>query len=73
MTKRLFDLIVATLGLVLLALPGLLVALAIRLDSPGPGTLRSSRVVHPAGAVGRGLGVHPRSKNHTVFSGAGQT
>ena len=54
MTKRLFDLIVATLGLVLLALPGLLVALAIRLDSPGPVFFRQERV----GRGGRVFRIH---------------
>ena len=54
MTKRLFDLIVATLGLVLLALPGLLVALAIRLDSAGPVFFRQERV----GRGGRVFRIH---------------
>jgi lipopolysaccharide/colanic/teichoic acid biosynthesis glycosyltransferase len=54
MTKRLFDLIVATLGLALLALPGLLVALAIRLDSPGPVFFRQERV----GRGGRVFRIH---------------
>lgn len=54
MPKRLFDLIVATLGLALLALPGLLVALAIRLDSPGPVFFRQQRV----GRGGRLFRIH---------------
>ncbi|MBT9595610.1 MAG: sugar transferase [Vitreoscilla sp.] len=54
MPKRLFDLIVATLGLALLALPGLLVALAIRLDSPGPVFFRQERV----GQGGRLFRIH---------------
>ena len=54
MTKRLFDLIVATLGLALLALPGFLVALAIRLDSPGPVFFRQERV----GRGGRVFRIH---------------
>ena len=54
MTKRLFDLIVATLGLALLALPGFLVALAIRLDSPGPVFFRQERV----GRGGRVCRIH---------------
>jgi lipopolysaccharide/colanic/teichoic acid biosynthesis glycosyltransferase len=49
MAKRLFDLIAAGLGLALLALPGLLVALAIKLDSPGPVFFRQERVGRAAG------------------------
>ena len=41
--KRAFDLVVASLGLVLLAPFFLLVALAIRLDSPGPALFRQTR------------------------------
>lgn len=44
MVKRLFDLVGALVGLALLLLPGLLVALAIRLDSPGPVFFRQERV-----------------------------
>ena len=54
MAKRLFDLIAAGLGLALLALPGLLVALAIRLDSPGPVFFRQERV----GRGGRPFRIH---------------
>ena len=44
MAKRLFDLIGAALALLLLAPLLLLVALAIRLDSPGPVFFRQERV-----------------------------
>ncbi|MCA6216852.1 sugar transferase [Ideonella sp. B7] len=54
MAKRLFDLIAAGLGLALLALPGLLVALAIKLDSPGPVFFRQERV----GRGGRPFRIH---------------
>lgn len=54
MAKRLFDLIAAGLGLALLALPGLLVALAIQLDSPGPVFFRQERV----GQGGRLFRIH---------------
>lgn len=42
--KRGLDLVVAVLGLVLLALPMLLTALAIRLETPGPVLFRQPRV-----------------------------
>lgn len=44
MAKRLFDVIVSALLLVLLAPLGLLLALAIKLDSPGPVFFRQERV-----------------------------
>lgn len=44
MAKRLFDLTFVVLGLLLLAGPGLLVALAIKLDSRGPVFFRQERV-----------------------------
>ncbi|HEY8977346.1 MAG TPA: sugar transferase [Burkholderiaceae bacterium] len=44
MFKRLFDVVSATLGLLLLGVPMLLVALWIRLDSPGPVFFRQERV-----------------------------
>lgn len=44
MGKRLFDLMASLLGLLLLGLPMLLLALAIRLDSPGPALFRQERV-----------------------------
>lgn len=44
MAKRLFDFFFAALGLSLLALPGALVALAIKLDSRGPVFFRQQRV-----------------------------
>jgi lipopolysaccharide/colanic/teichoic acid biosynthesis glycosyltransferase len=44
MGKRAFDLVLAALGLVLLAPPLLVIALAIKLDSPGPVFFRQERV-----------------------------
>jgi lipopolysaccharide/colanic/teichoic acid biosynthesis glycosyltransferase len=44
MSKRLFDLLGALAGLLLLAPVGLLIALAVKLDSPGPVFFRQSRV-----------------------------
>lgn len=54
MVKRLIDLLAAAAGLLLLLLPGLLLALAIRLDSPGPVFFRQQRV----GRHGRLFGIH---------------
>ena len=54
MAKRLFDILVSLLGLALLLLPGLLVALAIRLGSPGPVFFRQERV----GRFGRPFRIH---------------
>ncbi len=54
MLKRLFDLVMAALGLSLLLLPGLLVALLIKLDSPGPVFFRQVRV----GLRGREFRIH---------------
>jgi len=42
--KRAMDVLIALVALVLLAVPMLLIALAIRLDSPGPVILRQRRV-----------------------------
>ncbi|MBW8758915.1 MAG: sugar transferase [Burkholderiales bacterium] len=44
MSKRAFDVVAALLGLLLFGLPMLLVALWIRLDSPGPVFFRQERV-----------------------------
>jgi lipopolysaccharide/colanic/teichoic acid biosynthesis glycosyltransferase len=44
MAKRMFDLVLASLGLVLLSPLLLLMALAVRLDSPGPVFYRQQRV-----------------------------
>ena len=52
--KRLFDLVGALAGLALLLVPGLLVALWIRLDSPGPVFFRQERV----GRHGRPFRIH---------------
>ena len=42
--KRLIDVILSGIGIVLLALPMLIVAIAIRVDSPGPALVRQKRV-----------------------------
>jgi lipopolysaccharide/colanic/teichoic acid biosynthesis glycosyltransferase len=44
MAKRVFDVVVALLALLVFALPMLMIALAIRLDSPGPVFFRQQRV-----------------------------
>jgi lipopolysaccharide/colanic/teichoic acid biosynthesis glycosyltransferase len=54
MAKRLLDLLLSSLGLLVLALPLLLVALAIKLDSPGPVFYRQVRV----GLRGRTFRIH---------------
>lgn len=54
MAKRLFDIVASLTGLALLCLPGLLVALWIRLDSPGPVFFRQERV----GRHGRLFSIH---------------
>jgi lipopolysaccharide/colanic/teichoic acid biosynthesis glycosyltransferase len=54
MTKRLFDLLLSGLGLLVLALPLGLVALVIKLDSPGPVFYRQVRV----GRFGREFRIH---------------
>jgi len=54
MAKRLFDIAASLLGLALLALPGLLLALLIKLDSPGPVFFRQQRV----GRFGRLFRIH---------------
>lgn len=54
MAKRLFDLIVATVALTLLAVPMVLIALWIRFDSPGPALYRQERV----GRLGRHFWIH---------------
>ena len=43
-TKTFIDVILATLGVILLAIPMALVALAIKIDSPGPALFRQVRV-----------------------------
>ena len=54
MAKRLFDLVVAALGLLLLSPLLLAVALWVRLDSPGPALYRQERV----GRFGRLFRIH---------------
>ena len=54
MAKRLFDVLLSALGLVLLAPLLLIVALAVRLDSPGPVLFRQERV----GRFGRVFRIH---------------
>lgn len=58
--KRGFDLVVATVAAVVLAPLGALVALAIRLDSPGPVFFRQER-------MGRGRRLFPCVKFRTMF------
>lgn len=54
MSKRLFDLLLSGLGLVFMALPFLLIAIAIKLDSHGPVFFRQTRV----GKRGREFRIH---------------
>ena len=42
--KRVLDIILSTLGIVILALPVLILAVAIKLDSPGPVLFKQKRV-----------------------------
>ena len=54
MSKRLFDWIMSTLGLLMLAPVLLLIALAVKLDSPGPVFFRQERV----GRFGKPFHIH---------------
>ncbi|WP_374567956.1 sugar transferase [Ideonella sp.] len=54
MAKRLFDILASLIGLALLLLPGLLLALWIKLDSAGPVFFRQERV----GRFGRTFRIH---------------
>ncbi len=54
MSKRLFDLLLSGLGLVVMALPFLLIAIVIKLDSHGPVFFRQTRV----GRRGREFRIH---------------
>ena len=65
MIKRLFDLLVAACGLVLLAPLFVLMALAVKLDSPGPVFFRQQRV----GRGGRPFRIH---KFRTMQDGAAE-
>ncbi|MBL8320539.1 MAG: sugar transferase [Burkholderiaceae bacterium] len=60
MTKRMFDLVVATVALLAMAPILLLAMLAIRIDSPGPAAFRQER-------VGRGGRVFRIHKLRTMF------
>ena len=42
--KRLIDLILSTFGIILLALPMLIIAIAIKIDDPGPVLFKQKRV-----------------------------
>lgn len=42
--KRLFDLVLSSIGIVLLALPMLIIAIAIKIDDPGPILFKQKRV-----------------------------
>lgn len=67
MSKRLFDWVLASLGLLLLSPALLLVALAIKLDSPGPVFFRQERV----GRFGQPFRIHKfRTMRHDPL-GAG--
>ena len=68
MLKRVLDLLVSTVALLLLAAPGLLLALAIRLDSPGPVFFRQQRV----GQGGRLFRIHKFRTMHQAAESAGQ-
>ena len=63
MAKRMFDLVVAGLGLLLISPLFLLIALAVKLDSPGPVFFRQERV----GRGGRPFRIH---KFRTMRDGA---
>lgn len=67
MSKRLFDLVASLLGLAVLALPGLLLALVIKLDSPGPVFFRQQRV----GRFGRPFRIHKFRTMHVDAERAG--
>ena len=63
MSKRLFDLILSSLGLLVLAPVLLLIALAVKLDSPGPVFFRQERV----GRYGRPFRIHKfRTMRHDL-------
>jgi lipopolysaccharide/colanic/teichoic acid biosynthesis glycosyltransferase len=68
MAKRLFDVVAALLGLALLALPGLVLALLIKLDSPGPVFFRQERV----GRHGRRFRIHKFRTMHVGAERQGQ-
>jgi lipopolysaccharide/colanic/teichoic acid biosynthesis glycosyltransferase len=68
MAKRLFDVVAALLGLALLALPGLVLALLIKLDSPGPVFFRQERV----GRHGRPFRIHKFRTMHVGAERQGQ-
>lgn len=44
MTKRMFDIVISALGLLVLAIPMLIIGMLVRLDSPGPALFRQERV-----------------------------
>jgi lipopolysaccharide/colanic/teichoic acid biosynthesis glycosyltransferase len=61
--KRVFDLLISTISLLILGLPLLALALAVRLSSPGPALFRQPR-------VGRGGRLFQIWKLRTMFDGA---
>ncbi|MBQ2863361.1 MAG: sugar transferase, partial [Clostridia bacterium] len=42
--KRLFDIILSFMGIIILAIPMLIVALIIKIDDPGPAIFKQKRV-----------------------------
>ncbi|MCH8181187.1 MAG: sugar transferase [Proteobacteria bacterium] len=69
MAKRLFDLLLSSLGLLVLAPVLLLIALCVKLDSPGPVMFRQERV----GRFGQPFRIHKfRTMRHVANLGAGQ-
>lgn len=63
--KRLIDLLLSTLGIVILALPMLIIAIIIRIDSPGPAIFKQKR-------VGKGGKVYTMYKFRSMCVGAEQ-
>ncbi|MBV8237033.1 MAG: sugar transferase [Acidimicrobiia bacterium] len=52
MAKRLFDIAIASTGLIVWAVPFAVIALAVKLSSPGPVRFRQQRVGRGAGCSG---------------------
>lgn len=70
MAKRLFDVLLSSLGLLVLAPVLLLIALCVKLDSPGPVMFRQERV----GRFGKTFRIHKfRTMRHVAAGPAGQS